>query len=1090
MKPFNLLAVFLFISLGSHAQVNLTAGLVAYYPFNGNTQDASGNGNHATNFGATLTSDQWGNPNSAYVFNGTGDYMMVSSNTTLQPSGFTLCARVKPLSFYNGPCFNNVIMAKGNSAGYGNGDFALTYTPTLNQNPSTYCFIQDSTHEDYRVYAGSTGAANSLACITPVNGIPYITTNNWDCVIGTYDSATHTASVYVNGIFRYSYLIASNIGINNQDVYIGKQNSPGYEYYVGGVLDELRIYNRALNIQEIDSICNLVNNPTTVINQYAAVSAYQPCNNALTVDTATFFQPGDTVLLVQMKGAAIDSSNTATFGSISSYQNCGNYEINVVQSVVGNMVSLKNNLTRTYDFVTGKVQLVTVPTINNYSINITHTCMPWNGTKGGVFIINVPGTLTMNASIDVSGRGFRGGATNTINSNIALCNNYQYFDPPNIDQSAAKGEGITDISVTKSYARGKLANGGGGGNGHNGGGGGGSNAAGGGIGGYQHNGCNPVPVPNDVGGIGGLALTYNNILNKIFLGGGGGAGHSNNHSPTFPASNLTTSDGAPGGGLVLVLCGSLVSNPGASIVSNGGHGYTCNNTGVYGICHDGMGGGGGGGTVLLSTPSLTGNLAVSCKGGNGGNMSASTGLGQLGPGGGGSGGAFWYSGPSIPAVVNVNTQFGLNGVDINYSNDPWGAQSGQAGVSLTGLVIPVDTTVYVSSSNVANAGNDTSVCAGSGVQLNASGGVSYSWQPATSLSNPSVSNPVASPLANTTYTVTVTDANGCSDTDDILVTVHPLPPVTALATPQAVCIGDPVTLLGGGALNYSWSGGVSNGISFVPTATATYVVTGTDAAACSGTASVTVTVNNDPIITVNPSSVLLCLGDSIQLNASGAVTYAWSPNASISSTSLSNPWVYPLGTSTYMVTGADAIGCTGTASVDITVVTEPKLTVTKSGDVECNIKTVQLAASGANNYTWEPATFLSNPNAAVTNAFVNVPTTFVVTGTIGTCVVTDSIHVDVFNNDEMSIYIPNAFSPNGDGNNDCLHIRNTAKFTEYYFAIYNRWGQKVFETDIPDDCWNGQFKNAPAELGSYYYFLKAETKCGKIVKKGDITLLR
>ena len=91
--------------------------------------------------------------------------------------------------------------------------------------------------------------------------------------------------------------------------------------------------------------------------------------------------------------------------------------------------------------------------------------------------------------------------------------------------------------------------------------------------------------------------------------------------------------------------------------------------------------------------------------------------------------------------------------------------------------------------------------------------------------------------------------------------------------------------------------------------------------------------------------------------------------------------------------------------------------------------------------------------------------------------------------EESSIYIPTAFSPNDDGNNDCLRIVNTAKFDNYYFAIYNRWGQRVFETSNPNDCWNGQFKNEKVPLNTYYYFLRAESRCGKILKKGDVTVL-
>ena len=90
---------------------------------------------------------------------------------------------------------------------------------------------------------------------------------------------------------------------------------------------------------------------------------------------------------------------------------------------------------------------------------------------------------------------------------------------------------------------------------------------------------------------------------------------------------------------------------------------------------------------------------------------------------------------------------------------------------------------------------------------------------------------------------------------------------------------------------------------------------------------------------------------------------------------------------------------------------------------------------------------------------------------------------------EASIYIPNAFTPNGDGRNDCFSVLNTANFKDYYFAIYNRWGQRVFEADNPDDCWDGNLNNQRVESSTYYYFLKGETQCGKIFLKVDITVI-
>lgn len=385
---------------------------------------------------------------------------------------------------------------------------------------------------------------------------------------------------------------------------------------------------------------------------------------------------------------------------------------------------------------------------------------------------------------------------------------------------------------------------------------------------------------------------------------------------------------------------------------------------------------------------------------------------------------------------------------------------------------------------VISTATPPSLCAGETSVLNASGASTYAW-------SGGVSNGVAfTPASTATYTVTGTASNGCTATSTVSLTVHPLPTVLANANPASICTGMPTTLSGSGATSYVWTGGISDGVPFIPTTNSTYTVTGTDANGCSNTSSVSITVAGNLPIGVLPSEPLICIGDTIQLTASGATIYQWLPNSDINATNISNPLVYPSSSTTYTVTGSDASGCSGTATIHIEVIPRPDLKVTKSGDVECNIHTIQLTASGTSSYTWTPATFLSSPNSAITNAIVNTPTTFTVTGTVGTCVVTDSIHVDIYNDDESMIYIPNAFSPNDDGNNDCLRVLNTAKFTTFYFAIYNRWGQMVFESDDASKCWNGYFKNEPAMSSVYYYFLKAETRCGKIFKKGDIILIR
>lgn len=141
-----------------------------------------------------------------------------------------------------------------------------------------------------------------------------------------------------------------------------------------------------------------------IINNYTPVLALSPCDNKIIVEDASSFNAGDTVLLIQMKGAVIDSTNTVSFGNVTDYKNAGNYEFNYVKTKNGNSIELKNKLLRTYDIPLGKVQLVRVPYYNNVTISSTLSCPPWDGNKGGVLVLNVLDSIILNENIDVSGK--------------------------------------------------------------------------------------------------------------------------------------------------------------------------------------------------------------------------------------------------------------------------------------------------------------------------------------------------------------------------------------------------------------------------------------------------------------------------------------------------------------------------------------------------------------------------------------------------------------------------------------------------------------------------------------------------------------
>ena len=316
-----------------------------------------------------------------------------------------------------------------------------------------------------------------------------------------------------------------------------------------------------------------------------------------------------------------------------------------------------------------------------------------------------------------------------------------------------------------------------------------------------------------------------------------------------------------------------------------------------------------------------------------------------------------------------------------------------------GCSATAQTTVTVNPRPVISAGNSRSICAGDTTTLTATGGSTYSWSPATGLSCTSCASPVASPTTTTTYTVTGTGANGCTNTATVTITVNPVPNVSAGAN-QSICNGNSVTLQATGATSYSWT--PTTGLSCTtcasptasPTVTTTYIVTGTNASGCRDTAHVTVTVGTLPSVSGGPNQ-FICPGGSVTLQGSGATTYVWTPATGLSCTSCTSPTASPAATTTYTVTGTGANGCTGTAQVTVTVNATPSVTVTGNNPV-CAGGSVALTATGANSYSWTPATGLSCTNCANPTATPTTTTTYTVTGTSGVgCTATTQVTVTV-----------------------------------------------------------------------------------------------
>jgi gliding motility-associated-like protein len=230
---------------------NLNVGKVLHLDFNGNTQDKSGNNNHATNFGATLVAGKDGLANSAYRFNGSSNYMQVANNSSINSfsnNKITLCAIVKPKGFYNGICYGNAIIDKG-SQDFLTGNYLLRYSPI---HPSASCTIADVSKSNF--YGGY---YNGGCTYSEIDNSPKVKIDTWYCVVNTYDG--DTIKTYVDGILRHKCLFIGGIGSNIQDVFIGRKNNTTFPYWHNGDIDDIRIYNRALSASEVKGYCGTCN---------------------------------------------------------------------------------------------------------------------------------------------------------------------------------------------------------------------------------------------------------------------------------------------------------------------------------------------------------------------------------------------------------------------------------------------------------------------------------------------------------------------------------------------------------------------------------------------------------------------------------------------------------------------------------------------------------------------------------------------------------------------------------------------------------------------------------------------------------------
>lgn len=424
-----------------------------------------------------------------------------------------------------------------------------------------------------------------------------------------------------------------------------------------------------------------------VINSYYKVLAINTTTNEAKLTSTTGLNNNDKVLLIQMKGATVNTANNSSFGTITAAGNAGAYEFAHVCAIHNDTVLFRENLVNSYD-ASSYLQLVKVEKFTNVTISDTLKAQTWDASTGtgGVIALEAAGTVTLNSGISATGAGFAGGTLYNFGPTCAgiIPATAYYYDlvPDNYGSGAYKGEGIAVTISGRQCGKGKFANGGGGGNNHNSGGAGGSNYGSGGNGGNQTGlSCNGTNA-----GIGGVALSsygYSTSTNRIFMGGGGGAGHENNGQGV---------GGGNGGGIIFISC-AILDGGNHTIEANGLQPFNnTNSPSIYEANGDGGGGGGAGGVVIIDAAAISSNVIAEAKGGNGNNSGF---LSQCtGPGGGGGGGVVWISSVAVPGTLSTDVSAGSNGVVKVAAclNNAQGATAGSNGTVLNNYAAPTGVT--------------------------------------------------------------------------------------------------------------------------------------------------------------------------------------------------------------------------------------------------------------------------------------------------------------------------------------------------------------------------------------------------------------
>jgi gliding motility-associated-like protein len=375
----------------------------------------------------------------------------------------------------------------------------------------------------------------------------------------------------------------------------------------------------------------------------------------------------------------------------------------------------------------------------------------------------------------------------------------------------------------------------------------------------------------------------------------------------------------------------------------------------------------------------------------------------------------------------------------------------------------------------------------------------FSWLPNKNILNANTSTPLVFPKDTTQYIVTVND-NGCVNSDTVTVNVLPFIKVK-LEPDSLICKTDTIRLQPVSyALQYKWassSGEIVKPVKYPlvqPLVNTKYYVTA-NLGKCEDHDSVTIRVVPYPLVALGPDTTI-CLGSRILLRSTiKASAFTWSPTASLINALTTTPIAGPSKTTAYILRVTDTLGCPKPSSDTIVVHIAPTIVANAGRDtVAIGGQPLQLNATGGLYYKWSPALGLSDASIPNPIATLAVDTDSIkykvrVMDAYG-CFADDEIVIRVYKTGP-EIFVPSAFTPNGDGKNDILRPVTVGISKLNYFRVYDRWGQLLFATSEIGKGWDGVFKGVAQASNTYVYSTEGVDFAGKkVFRKGTVVLIR